>query len=241
MLKFRNEDPLELIKRKKTVRNKPEKGVRAFYISKFDPRMPHPRQLISRNYHHLQNHPLLANLFPRKNLIGGTRRQPNLSELLSPTLQKYGGGGPHGDDPGDGGGGGGGGGGRWNGSYHCPSFTAKGKCDVCSHMEETSYIFSRYFNRKFAIHGHNVHLPAGQKNKLKWFVYCCEDMACDLVYIGSTTDVCKRWAGTKKACLDKNSSNTGLYKHFMNGCPGDRSDGQLQHLRWTLIVRFGQG
>ena len=48
-------------------------------------------------------------------------------------------------------------------------------------------------------------------------------------------DVCKRRASTKKACLDKNSSNTGLYKHFMNGCPGDRSDGQLQHLRWTLI------
>ena len=74
-----------------------------------------------------------------------------------------------------------------------------------------------------------------KKNKYKWFVYCCEDMACDLVYIGSTTDVCKRWASTKKACIDGNSSNTGLYKHFMNGCPGDSGDGKLQHLRWTLI------
>ena len=30
---------------------------------------------------------VLSDLFPRKNLVGGTRRQPNLSELLSPTVQ----------------------------------------------------------------------------------------------------------------------------------------------------------
>ena len=107
--------------------------------------------------------------------------------------------------------------------------------DLCSHMKETSYIHSKYFNRKFEIHGHNVHLPAGQKNKLRWFVYCCEDTVCNLVYIGSTTDVCKRWASTKKACNDGNSSNTGLYKHFMNGCPGNTGDGKLEHLRWTLV------
>ena len=52
----------------------------------------------------MENHPLLANLFPQKNQICGTRRQPNLSELLSQTLQKYGG--AHDcDDPGDAGGG----------------------------------------------------------------------------------------------------------------------------------------
>ena len=122
LLEFRNDDPIELIKKSKTIRNRPEKGVRAFYVSKYDPRMPHPRQLISRNYHHLENHPTLAHLFPRKNLIGGTRRQKNLSELLSPTVQKYGA--QYGDDSSDGSGGGGGGsgGGRWNGSYHCPAF-----------------------------------------------------------------------------------------------------------------------
>ena len=107
--------------------------------------------------------------------------------------------------------------------------------NLCSHMEETSYVYSRYFKRKFAIHGHNVHLPAGQKHKFRWFVYSCEDTACNLVYIGSTVDACKRWASTKKACLDRDSTNTGLYKHFMTGCPADTGDGKLKNLRWTLV------
>ena len=47
--------------------------------------------------------------------------------------------------------------------------------------------------------------------------------------------MCKRWAGTKKACLDRNNSNTGLYKHFANGCPADNGSGDLSHLTWTLI------
>ena len=219
-MKFKNEDPLELIKRKKTIRDKPNKGVRAFFISKYDPRMPQPRQMISRNYHHIASHPLLSDLFPRENLIGGTRRQPNLSEILSPSVQQSPGdnGGPGGGDGGGrGGGGGGGAASRWNGSYHCPSFKQKKKCDVCSHMVETSTIYSPYFKQKFAIHGHNVHLPAAQRNKLKWFVYCVEDLACNLVYVGSTTDICKRWASTKKACLDCDSVRTGLYKHFRDG------------------------
>ena len=87
LLKFKEEDPVQLIRKEKVSRNKPEKGVKVFYITKYDPRLPHPRQLLSRNYHHLENHPVLSNLFPRENMVGGTRRLPNLSEILSPTLQ----------------------------------------------------------------------------------------------------------------------------------------------------------
>ena len=134
LLKFRDIDPLNLIKKRKTVRTKPDKGVRAFFISKYDPRMPHPRQLISKNYHHLGSHPLLANLFPRENLIGGTRRLKNLSEFLSPSVQQCVGDGTD-DDPGnDDDVAGQGRGGHWNGSYHCPSFKTNGKCDVCCNL-----------------------------------------------------------------------------------------------------------
>ena len=102
------------------MRNKPEKGVKSFYISKYDPRLPHPRKLISRNYHHLANHPVVCNLFPRENLVGGTKRLPNLSELLSPTVQQNlddsDQPGPAGDGRDDGQNGGGG---RTSGSYHC--------------------------------------------------------------------------------------------------------------------------
>ena len=220
LLKFKELDPLNLIKKRKIVRSKPTKGVRAFFISGYDPRMPHPRQLISRNYHHLQNHPLLSKVEQ------GDKK--TCLKSFPPSVQQAAGGG---DDPADDGPGGGG---HWNGSYHCPAYKSKGRCDVCSHMVETSTIYSHYFQRRFAIHGHNVHLPAAQKNKLCWFIYCCEDTLCSLQYIGSTTDVCKRWASNKKACLDCDSVGTGLYKHFKNGCPGGSGGGDLNHLRWTI-------
>ena len=102
-------------------------------------------------------------------------------------------------------------------------------------MVETSTINSSFFHRKFAIHRLNVHLPASQK-KYRWFVYVCEDISCGLTYVGSTVDVCSRWAQTKKACLDKNSNNTGLYKHFMEVWPAiNNVGGELSHLRWTLV------
>ena len=90
LLELKHQDPIVLINKEKTVRNKPVKGVKSFFITKYDPRMPQPRQLISKNYHHIKDHPILSNLFPRENLVGGTRRLPNLSEIPSPTLANVG-------------------------------------------------------------------------------------------------------------------------------------------------------
>ena len=61
-----------------------------------------------------------------------------LQEMLSTTVQS-------GDTPGDGnddgpGGGGGSDDGRWNGSYHCNKHKERSNCDVCSYMNETSYV-----------------------------------------------------------------------------------------------------
>ena len=42
---FKNLDSIDLIKKEKVDRHYPERGVKAFYISKYDPRMPHPRKL----------------------------------------------------------------------------------------------------------------------------------------------------------------------------------------------------
>ena len=128
-----------------------------------------------------------------------------------------------------------GGGGRYNGSYHCKSYKDRRKFDVCSYKVETSCVSSYYFKRRFAIHGKNVHLPAGQKKKLKWFVYLVHDTHCQLMYVGSTTDVCSRWSTTKSACLGRNKSNTGLYKHFMEGCPEHMDKGNVRHLTWTIL------
>ena len=167
-------------------------------------------------------------------MIGGTRRGRNLQEMLSPTVQS-------GDTPGDGndddgpGGGGGSDDGRWNGSYHCNKHKERSNCDVCSYMNETSYVTSYYFKRRFAIHGRNIHLPAAQKNKKRWFIYLMHDTDCQLLYVGSTTDVCKRFANAKSACLGRKSSSTGLYKHFLEGCPTHLQTGDMRHVTITLL------
>ena len=122
-----------------------------------------------------------------------------------------------------------------NGSYHCSRYTSGKSCDVCSYMVETSTVTSYHFKRKFAIHGRNIHLPASQKKKHKWFVYGVNDTACQLYYVGSTVDPTHRWASTKKACKDRNLTNTGLYKHFHDGCPRHLQTGDLSHITYTLL------
>ena len=238
LLKFKNLDPIQLIKKEKRKKKGPDKGVRAFYIDSYDPRMPHPRKLISNNYHILQGNPTLAGLFPRENFVAGTRRGKNLQEILSPTNQTN----PDNDDSDDNDDAGDGNQDgaseeRWNGSYHCKLYinSSGSKCDVCSYMEETSYVTSLYFKRKFAIHGRNIHLPASMKKKLTWFVYLVNDNVCHLQYVGSTTDPCSRWSGTKGACQGRKLTNTGLYKHFSDGCNEHIRTGNVRHLTWTLV------
>ena len=100
--------------------------------------------------------------------------------------------------------------------------------------QETTHVMSLHFNKQFAIHGHLIHLKPTHKPKLRWFVYLLEDLPCKLQYVGSTTDVCGRWAATKSACNRANSNSTGLYKHFLNGCPNDTGR-QKEHIRLTLV------
>ena len=191
-----------------------------FYVDDYDPRMPHPRQLISRNYHHIENDPILSQLFPRENLVASCRRLPNLGEILSPTIQPSQPRGPSRQE---------------SGSYYCENFKRGKSCDACKHLQrETDCVESFYFGRKFAIHGHLVHLQASQKPKLRWFVYLLEDLACRLQYVGSTIDICSRWSSTKSACNKGDSNSTGLYKHFMEGCPND-TGAEKAHIRLTLL------
>ena len=101
-------------------------------------------------------------------------------------------------------------------------------------MRETSQVESVYFKKKFAIHGHLTHLKPSQKPKLRWFIYLMEDLGCQKQYVGSTTDICSRWASTKSACNKANSNSTGLYRHFQEGCASDTGDTK-DHIRITLL------
>ena len=59
-----------------------------YWIATFDPRMPHQRQIINKNYHILQGDKKFKELFPRSSFVSGARRMKNLMELLSPTNPK---------------------------------------------------------------------------------------------------------------------------------------------------------
>ena len=155
-------------------------------------------------------------------MIASCKRLPNLGEILSPTVQ-----GPvdradiaptstsaptptQGEEE------------RTNGTYHCDLYSVTGRCDVCHHMVERSYVQSEFYGgRKFAIHGRNIHTKATDRNPLRWFVYLEEDLPCKLQYVGSTNSMTARWANTKLRCNQRDSDSTGLYKHFRDGCPND--------------------
>ena len=189
LLKFEKVDPLELANQSKK-KQKPKPGCRAFYVAPFDPRLPHPRKLISKNYEILAQNEKAKALFPRSNLIASSRRLKNLGEILSPTVQpsipKAG---QHQTlQPGAGRGRGRGrgrgatraGGGsenpqrmepQRNGTYHCEYFRKSRKCDVCQHMVESNHVYSHHYKVKHSIAGNNVHLKATENPKLRWFIY----------------------------------------------------------------------
>ena len=393
MMKFEHVDPVELVKQKGN-KSKPKRfkpGCRAFYISNYDPRLPHPRNLITRNYEILARSEKAKSLFPRGNLVAASRRLPNLGEILSPTLQpsnpdppapgqnddnhpaRRGAGdrrqdepdppapGQHDDNhPARRGAGDrrqdesdppapgqdnsthparrGAGNRRQdenkrptlpprgqescsqparrqnkdilparkrrkgiveledgmehqgrdiseqeggvasqgatmeqptcstnssqrleqepeqpvkrktlevfpdniqrNGSFHCDFNKHTQRCDFCNHMVETRSIFSSHFQRRHAVAGHNVHLKATEKVKLRWFVYLQECLHPDGIYqyVGSTSSVTERWANTKSKCVAGTTKGSGIEKHFNLGCTA-KSD-NLRNIRNTLLEHF---
>ena len=229
LLKFENLDPVELAKRGPSKKKSNSKGCKVYFNAPFEPRVPHPRKILSKNYQILARNPKASSLFPRENLIASSKRLKNLGELLSPTVQ--GGqrldanrGAAQGlDAP--------------NGSYQCPYFKRSGKCDVCKHMLERRTVMSSHFGVKHAIAGHNVHPPAtGKRDNLQWFIYLMECLHDDGIfqYVGSTVSVTERWANTKSKINSGKKAGTGLEKHYEQGCSKNLGP-DLQNVRITLL------
>ena len=57
-----------------TYRKKVKNTKKLYWISQFDPRLPHQRWIISKNYHLMAADPKFLKLFPRNNIISGNRR-----------------------------------------------------------------------------------------------------------------------------------------------------------------------
>ena len=206
--------------RKKNQKNK-NKG-KVFWISKFDPRIPHPREVLSQNYSILEGDPLASKIFERKNIVAGSKRGKNLQELISPTVQKlkpitpfYGPTLP-------------------KGSFICEHFRSGRKCDLCAHMKDgVQFVVSSHFNTKHAVRGHLVHEPREKVFKSRWFIYQIQDESCAKTYVGSTVDMYGRWSRHKSEC-NRRSTATGLSTHFPMGCHGDTGR-EKSHLSVTLL------
>ena len=198
LMKYENVDPVELIKQtaKQTL---PKPGCKVYWNAPFDRRLPHPRELISRNYHHIENHPIASKLFPRENLVASSKQLKNLSEMLSPTVQVNDAGTVQDGHAGDGNGdiadigAQGAAPVRYNGSYHCDLYKRNGNCDTCSHMVERSMVQSVHFKKNFAIAGRNIHRRASEKPKLRWFVYLEEDLACEPLTVTLASPMGQDW------------------------------------------------
>ena len=234
LLKFEAINPVELAKRDKQPSKRKKPGCKAFFNAPYDPRVPHPRSLISKNYELLARSERAKSLFPRENLIASSKRLKNLGEILSPTVQagRQLSGSPRAGNM------------RRNGSYHCAYQKRSGKCDFCKRMVERSEVLSTHFGVKHSIAGNNVHLPATQKEKFSWFIYLLECIHPEgtFQYVGSTNSVTHRWANTKSKinALALNNSlqaGTGLEKHFKEGCSQHQGPA-LESVRVTLLETF---
>ena len=183
----------DLVKRKK----KPKDGVTFYFTSTFYLRVQHPRKIISKHYSILARSETSKKLFPRENLINRSKRLRYLGEILSPTVQPGSlniPGRDVGDKPSKGQGGPvlptietRQGRGRGRGTSRGCDTPSRGKAsppkransseslDDTSRGESGTYHYnyqnSSHFDRKHAIAGRNVHLPASRKLNLRWFVY----------------------------------------------------------------------
>ena len=119
------------------------------------------------------------------------------------------------------------------GSWHCERFKVGGKCDFCSHMKETDHVKSFYYITKFRIYGHLRH-DYSPEGKIRWFIYCVEDVPCKKHIVGSTQDPLSQWRNYKSTCNSENSKSTGLANHFKDGCPFDTGK-EKSTLVFTLI------
>ena len=108
------------------------------------------------------------------------------------------------------------------GSFHCDKYKKGKKCELCSHMMETNFVYSHYFKTKFRIHGHLSH-DYSITGRRRWYIYLIEDLPCNKAIVGSTTDPYNRWTTHKSNCNKGPCKSTGLAKHFTlnDGCPND--------------------
>ena len=132
-------------------------------------------------------------------LIAANRRRPNLGEYIKPTIPRRFV--QHGPD-------------LEAGSFPCNGADIdpckKGACDLCKHVEITKEFKSPWDGRRWKI---RKHLKCSTPNLIYLFICKCKNHEEDAWYIGSATDMRKRWRNHRSDFLNKRITKCGFAQH----------------------------
>ena len=178
-------------KDRKQILNQPrkKKPKKIAWVTTYDPRMPPKSKIISKNLPILYSNPENRDIFPSGLIIAADRRRKNLGEMIKPTVPN-----------------------RFPqyGPKEKPGFHPCGKCDTCKHSQETVNFRSPWDGRVWNIR-QSLHC------KTPNVIYClkCSHHP-DLLYIGSTVNLCQRWANHKSDCKWRKGHKCRVAQHFVD-------------------------
>jgi len=154
-------------------------------------------KIIHKNMHLLYRNPENRKIFPDGLLIAANRRRPNLGEYIKPTIPRRFV--EHGPNP-------------EPGSFPCAGANIApcktGACDLCKHVQITKEFTSPWDGRKWRIRNQ---LNCKTNNLI--YLLICKNHSDTGWYIGSTTDMKKRWANHKSDFLNKKTKKCRFAQH----------------------------
>ena len=158
------------------------------WVTVYDPRVPNKTKIIMNNLNLLHDNSINKEIFPKKILISADRRRKNIGEIYKPSIPRMNKTTSTNID---------------NGFKKCNS-----RCDFCNHSENSKYIVSCYNKKKWYI---NCSLTCTTPNTI--YIVKCK-IHVEFLYVGSTTNLKKRWANHKSDSKNKKSNKCYVAKHY---------------------------
>ena len=178
----------ESILKSDRVSNNSTKNKKSTWISKHDPRLPNKSKIIHENLHLLYSNVKNISIFPKGSIISSNRRRKNLRDIYKPTVP------------------------RSRPATNVPTvpgfFTCNSRCDTCFHSRDTTFIQSPWDGKKWYI---RQNITCTTKNVI--YVLCCK-IHPKAMYIGSSINLKKRWAGHKSDCKLGQTKKCAVAKHI---------------------------
>ena len=156
------------------------------WITTHDPRVPSKDSIIQKNLHLLHADPNNLDIFPRSALVAADRKRKNLGQMFMPTVPRRT---------------------KIEAPKDPPGFYPCDRCDTCRHSEQTTSFTSPWDGRRWKIRQHITCTTKGVVYLLRCRLHP------DLWYIGSTTDLHRRWAGHKSDIKLKRRTRCKMADH----------------------------